>query len=104
MNLRSPGYELLSSRQTLAVQCFRVIWKRYCFCGRNGDRAYGRLITSSLEDIAKEIERDLEQGTRDNDYMQDENADRLKEALKDLERCGVRCHSLERVNEAVAAR
>ena len=70
--------------------------------GRNGDRAYGRLITSSLESIVKEIERDLEQGIRDNDYMQDENADRLKEALKDLERCGVQCYSLERKVDALA--
>ncbi len=46
--------------------------------GRNGDRAYGRLITSSQENIAKEIEWDLEQGERDNDYVRDENADRLK--------------------------
>lgn len=63
--------------------------------GRNGDRAYERLITSSLENIVKTIERDLEQGIRDNDYLQDENADRLREALKALERCGVRCYSLE---------
>ena len=41
------------------------------------------------------IERDLEQGIRDNDYLQDENADRLREALNALERCGVRCYSLE---------
>ena len=41
------------------------------------------------------IERDLEQGIRDNDYLQDENADRLREALNALERCDVRCYSLE---------
>ena len=63
--------------------------------GRNGDRAYARLITSSLENIAKTIEQDLEQGIRDNDYLQDENADRLREALNALERCDVRCYSLE---------
>ena len=63
--------------------------------GRNGHRAYEQLITSSLEDIAKIMEQDLEQGIRDNDCLQDENADRLREALKAFERCGVRCHSLE---------
>ena len=56
----------------------------------------GKLITSSLENIAKEIERDLEQGLRDNDYIRDENADNLRAALKQLERCGVRCYSLEK--------
>lgn len=38
----------------------------------------------------------MEQGARNNDYMQDENVDRLKKAWKDLERCGVRCDSLEK--------
>lgn len=52
-------------------------------------------ITSSLESIAKVIEQDLERGIRDNDYLQDENADRLREALKALDRCSVRCYSLE---------
>ena len=43
-----------------------------------------------------EIRIHMEQGARDNDYIQDENADRLKEALKGLEHCGVRCYSLEK--------
>ncbi|MCI2056633.1 MAG: hypothetical protein LKJ86_05735 [Oscillibacter sp.] len=63
--------------------------------GRNGDRAYGKLVTNSLESIVRQIRRDLEQGERDNDYIRDENAERLKSTVKDLERCGVRCYSLE---------
>ena len=46
--------------------------------------------------ISGEIRIHMEQGARDNDYIQDENADRLKEALKGLEHCGVRCYSLEK--------
>lgn len=63
--------------------------------GRSGDRAYGKLISNSLESIKNQIQRDLEQGARDNDYIRDENAERLKDAIKDLERCGVWCYSLE---------
>jgi hypothetical protein len=63
--------------------------------GHSGDRAYGRLVTQSLEAIQNQIERDVEQGERDNDYMRDENAQRLKNAIKSLERCGIRCYALE---------
>ena len=62
--------------------------------GRNGDRAYGEMVKRSLESIRDEIERNLEQGVRDNDYIKDENAQRLKDAFQDLERCGIRCYSL----------
>ena len=50
----------------------------------------------NLERLVRELERDLEQGLRDNDYIRDENAENLRAALKQLERCGVRCYSLER--------
>ena len=50
----------------------------------------------NLERIVRELERDLEQGLRDNDYIRDENAENLRATLKQLERCGVRCYSLER--------
>lgn len=63
--------------------------------GRNGDRAYGKLMTDSFAAIVREIQRDLEQGEQENDYIRDENAQRLKDAAKDLERCGVRCYAWE---------
>jgi len=70
--------------------------------GRSGDRAYGKLLRTSLEELVKEMERDLEQGARDNDYLRDENAERIKAAAKSLERCGVRCYSLERKADDLA--
>lgn len=67
---------------------------------QNGDRAYGQLLFSSLEGIEKAIARDLERGIRENDYIQDENAEKLKKALNSLERCGVRCYTLvEKVSQ-----
>ena len=57
-----------------------------CFC---------HLFKPNLEQLVRELERDLEQGLRDNDYIRDENADGLRTALKQLERCGIQCYSLE---------
>ena len=54
------------------------------------------LFSPNPDRLVRELERDLEQGLRDNDYIRDENADNLRTALKQLERCGVRCYSLER--------
>jgi hypothetical protein len=50
------------------------------------------MVKSALEEIVNAIGRD--RGIRDNDYIQDENADRLKEALRSLERSGVRCYDI----------
>ena len=63
---------------------------------------YCHLFKPNLERIVRELERDLEQGLRDNDYIRDENADNLRAALKQLERCGVRCYSLERTVDDLA--
>ena len=57
---------------------------------------YCHLFKPNLERIVRELEQDLEQGLRDNDYIRDENADHLRTTLKQLERCGVQCYSLER--------
>lgn len=58
---------------------------------RGGDRAYKKMITDSLESIAKNIESDLAQGERNNGYIKDENADNLKECIKNLEWCKISC-------------
>jgi len=63
---------------------------------------YCHLFKPNLERIVRELERDLEQGLRDNDYIRDENADNLRAAIKQLERCGVRCYSLERTVDDLA--
>lgn len=66
------------------------------------ENRYCHLFQPNLEGIVREIEQDLEQGLRDNDYIRDENADNLRAALKQLERCGVQCYSLERMVDDLA--
>lgn len=59
------------------------------------ENRFCHLFKPNLEQLVRELERDLEQGLRDNDYVRDENADGLRTALKQLERCGIQCYSLE---------
>ena len=59
------------------------------------ENRFCHLFKPNLEQLIRELERDLEQGLRDNDYIRDENADGLRTALKQLERCGIQCYSLE---------
>lgn len=59
------------------------------------ENRFCHLFKPNLEQLVRELERDLEQGLRDNDYSRDENADGLRTALKQLERCGIQCYSLE---------
>ena len=80
----SQGDDFARSLETLAEN-------RFC-----------HLFKPNLERIVRELERDLEQGLRDNDYIRDENADHLRAAIKQLERCGVRCYSLERTVDDLA--
>jgi len=63
---------------------------------------YCHLFKPNLERIVRELEQDLKQGRRDTDYILDENADNLHATLKQLERCGVRCYSLERMVDDLA--
>lgn len=59
------------------------------------ENRFCHLFKPNLEQLVRELERDLEQGFRDNDYIRDENADGLRTALKQLECCGIQCYSLE---------
>ena len=59
--------------------------------GRNSPtaKAYRSRILSALEALAGNIERDLKKGAQNNDYIVDENADRLAQVGQELARCGV---------------
>ena len=52
-------------------------------------KAYRSRVSSALEALANVIERDLKKGAQSNDYILDENVDRLKHAGEELARCGV---------------
>ena len=62
----------------------------------NGDRAYEKLITDSLKEIIDIIQRDLEQSIKDNEYLLDAQADNLKSVIKQFEKCGLSCGSMEK--------
>ena len=52
-------------------------------------KTYRGRMSSALEALANVIERDLKKGAQNNDYILDENVDRLKHAGEELARCGV---------------
>jgi len=56
--------------------------------GKNKDRI---AVIEGLKGIASDIKRDLQNGIRNNDYIKDENAKNLIEAIKALDDCGIRC-------------
>lgn len=49
---------------------------------------WARTIQSELQNILSTICQDVEQGIRNDDYILDENGERLKAAVESLERCG----------------
>lgn len=49
---------------------------------------YAELLQNAFKEIADTVINDLENALRINSYMTDENADRTRIVLKDLERCG----------------
>ena len=46
-------------------------------------------IKGSLEDIARQLQRDLSQNERENNYITDDTARNLRAAVSELERCGI---------------
>ena len=46
-------------------------------------------IKDSLEDIARQLQRDLSQNERENNYITDDTAHNLRAAVSELERCGI---------------
>ena len=60
-----------------------------------GSYNYGSVIKGALEVIAGQLERDLTRNERENNYITDDTARNLKEAVRDLNRCGVGTGSAE---------
>ncbi|MEG0780891.1 MAG: hypothetical protein RR426_09835, partial [Oscillospiraceae bacterium] len=56
---------------------------------RWGNPNYDALLTDALEAIAHRLERDLETNERDNNYITDGTAARLKDVVSELAACGV---------------
>ena len=55
----------------------------------SGNADYERVIRENLRSIADQLERDLDNAIRENNYITDETADKLKSVVSELEHCGV---------------
>lgn len=54
-----------------------------------GNPQYAKLLREALAEISSQIEHHLEEALRGNCYMRDENAERMREAVRNLEKCGI---------------
>jgi len=67
-----------------------------------GSYDYDGILKGALEVIADQLERDLTRNERENNYITDDTARNLKEALRDLNRCDVGIGSAESTIERLA--
>ena len=54
-----------------------------------GNPQYEKLLREALQEIASQIQSNLEEAQRNNWYMRDENAEKMREAIGNLEKCGI---------------
>ena len=54
-----------------------------------GNPQYEKLLREALQEIASQIQNNLEEAQRNNWYMRDENAEHIREAIRNLEKCGI---------------
>lgn len=54
-----------------------------------GNPQYEKLLREALQEIASQIQSNLEEAQRNNWYMRDENAEHMREAIRNLEKCGI---------------
>lgn len=67
-----------------------------------GSPDYERLLRDGLRTVAERLERDLDDASRENYYITDETARKLKDVVSELSRCGVSTFSLESKIEKLA--
>ena len=67
-----------------------------------GGSDYEKMLRDALESVAERLERDLENAARENDYITDETAAKLKAVVDELERCGVSIGFLDSKIEKLA--
>lgn len=61
----------------------------------SGSPDYAGALRSGIHSIADQLQADLEQNTRDNNYITDSTEKRLTEAISDLSRCGISTFSFD---------
>lgn len=60
-----------------------------------GNPQYEKLLREALQEIASQIQSNLEEAQRNNWYMRDENAEHMREAIRNLEKCGISTFSYD---------
>jgi len=58
-------------------------------CAASGNPDYEKLIKDALNSVVDQLGRDLDNAIRENDYITDETAAKLKLVVAELDRCGV---------------
>ena len=71
-------------------------------CAASGNPDYEKLIKDALNSVADQLSRDLDNTIRENDYITDETADKLKAVVSELDHCGASTSSLSGKIEKLA--
>jgi len=111
-------YQNQSSRQSYEGKCGHTVGSRTymthmerqvfdmalpsLICAASGNPDYERLLRDALRSVATQLERDLDNAIRENDYITDQTADSLKAVVSELDHCGVSTGSLNSKIEKLA--
>ncbi len=63
-----------------------------------GSEAYGKAVIKGLNLVASKLNKDLDKGIKDNDYIKSKHIENIKKCVKDLEKCGEKKYNL--INKA----
>ena len=106
-------YQNQSSRQSYEGKCGHAVGSR-SYMGHMetqvfgavvsgfGNPDYERFLRDALRSVADQLERDLDNAIRENDYITDQTADSLKAVVSELDHCGVSTGALNSKIEKLA--
>ena len=106
-------YQNQSSRQSYEGKCGHTVGSRSYMehmetqvfgtvVSAFGNPDYERFLRDALRSVADQLERDLDNAIRENDYITDQTAESLKAAVSELDHCGVSTGALNSKIEKLA--
>ena len=106
-------YQNQSSRQSYEGKCGHTVGSRSymehmetqvfgALVSGFGDPNYERFLRDALRSVADQLERDLDNAIRENDYIADQTAATLKTVVSELDHCGVSTGALNSKIEKLA--
>jgi len=106
-------YQNQSSRQSYEGKCGHTVGSRSymeymetqvfgTLVSGFGNPDYARFLRDALRSVAAQLERDLDNAIRENDYITDQTAANLKAVVGELDHCGVSTGSLNSKIEKLA--